>query len=75
MAAKKNIHTTPTDKGWQNRREDAGRATSTHKTKAEAQAAGRASAKKDGVEHIIHKKDGTISERNSYGNDPHPPQG
>jgi hypothetical protein len=42
---------------------------------AEAQAAGRAAAKKDGVEHLIHKKDGTIGDRNSYGNDPHPPKG
>ena len=33
-----------------------------------SQAAGRAAAKKDGVEHLIHKKDGTIGERNSYGN-------
>jgi len=43
--------------------------------KAEAQAAGRAAAMKDGVEHLIHKKDGTIGNRNSYGNDPHPPKG
>lgn len=48
---------------------------STHETKAEAQAAGRQAAKKDGVEHLIHKKDGSIGERNSYGNDPHPPKG
>lgn len=32
-------------------------------------------AKNDGVEHLIHNKDGTISERNSYGNDPYPPKG
>ena len=35
----------------------------------------RAAAKKDGVEHLIHKKDGTIGGRNSYGNDSHPPKG
>ena len=56
-------------------REGGDRASSTHDTKAEAQAAGRAAAKKDGVEHLIHKKDGTIGERNSYGNDPQPPKG
>ncbi|MBA3800746.1 MAG: DUF2188 domain-containing protein [Geodermatophilaceae bacterium] len=44
-------------------------------TKAEAQAAGRTAAKKDGVEHLIHKKDGTIGDRNSYGHDPHPTEG
>lgn len=75
MADKKNIHTVATDDGWANRRDGAQRASSTHDTKAEAQAAGRDAAKKDGVEHLIHKKDGTIGEKNSYGNDPHPPKG
>jgi hypothetical protein len=75
MADKKNIHTVPTEDGWANRREGGKRASSTHDTKAEAQAAGRAAAQKDGVEHLIHKKDGTIGDRNSYGNDPHPPKG
>lgn len=74
MADKKNMHTVPTDEGWANRREGAERASSLHATKAEAQAAGREMAKKDGVEHLIHKKDGTIGERNSYGNDPYPPE-
>lgn len=75
MADKKNIHTVPTEDGWANRREGGQRASSTHDTKSDAQAAGRAAAKKDGVEHLVHKKDGSIGERNSYGNDPHPPKG
>ncbi|WP_346008628.1 DUF2188 domain-containing protein [Janibacter terrae] len=75
MAKKKNIHTVPAGGGWANLREGAQRASSTHATKAEAQAAGRAAAKKDAVEHLVHKKDGTIGERNSYGNDPNPPKG
>ncbi|MGI8702692.1 MAG: DUF2188 domain-containing protein [Nocardioidaceae bacterium] len=75
MAEKKNVHTVPTNDGWANRREGGKSASSTHDTKAEAQAAGRAAAKKDGVEHLIHKKDGTIGDRNSYGADPHPPKG
>jgi len=75
MADKKNIHTAPTDDGWANRREGAKRSPSTHDTKAAAQAAGRVAAKKDRVEHLVHKKDGAIGERNSYGNDPHPPAG
>lgn len=75
MAEKKSIHTVPTEDGWANRRAGGERASSTHSTKAEAQAAGRAAAKKDGVEHLIHNKDGKISGRNSYGNDPHPPKG
>lgn len=75
MTDKKNIHTVPTEDGWANRRAGGARASSLHTTKAEAQAAGKAVAKSDGVEHLIHKKDGTIGERNSYGNDPHPPTG
>jgi len=38
--------------------------------KDEAVAAGRGRAKQDTTEHLIHNQDGTISERNSYGNDP-----
>ena len=75
MTEKRNIHTVPTENGWANRREGGQRASSTHETKAAAQADGRAAAKKDSVEHLVHKKDGTIGERNSYGNDPHPPKG
>jgi hypothetical protein len=43
---------------------------STHDTRQEARRAGRQLAKKRKVEHIIRKKDGTIGQRNSYGNDP-----
>jgi len=75
MAAKKNIHTVPTDTGWANRREGEERPFSTHATKAEARPVGRVQALKDGVEHLIHNKDGQIGERNSYGNDPSPPKG
>lgn len=75
MSNKKSIHTVPTEDGWANRRAGGVRASSLHPTKAEAQAADRTAAKSDGVEPHIHKKDGTIGERDSYGNDPHPPVG
>lgn len=75
MTEKKNVHTVPTADGWANKREGGSRASNTHTTKAEAQAAGRAAAQKDGVEHLVHRKDGTIGERNTYGKDPHPPKG
>jgi len=39
-------------------------------TKDDAVAAGRAEAQTRKTEHVIHNQDGTISERNSYGNDP-----
>jgi hypothetical protein len=44
-------------------------------TKAEAEDAGRKTAKREETEHLIHKGDGEISERSSYGNDPFPPAG
>jgi hypothetical protein len=47
----------------------------TFDTKREAQQAGRDTARRDHVEHIIHNKDGQFGERNSYGNDPFPPTG
>jgi hypothetical protein len=75
MPDKAAIHTTPKDGKWTNIREGASRGSKSFDTKAEAQAAGRVAARRDKVEHIIHKKDGTIGERNSYGSDPHPPKG
>ena len=53
-----------------NRPQGNDRASSTHRTKAEAEKAGRDMAKDRKVEHVIKKLDGTIGERNSYGNDP-----
>ncbi|MYG61807.1 MAG: DUF2188 domain-containing protein, partial [Acidimicrobiales bacterium] len=35
----------------------------------------RDTARRERTEHSIHRKDGQIGERNSYGNDPHPPTG
>lgn len=41
-----------------------------YKTKKEAVLAGRDEARARKVEHLIHRIDGKIQERNSYGNDP-----
>jgi hypothetical protein len=49
-------------------------ASNTASTKAEAQSTGRDMAQRGGAEHIIKKMDGTIGEKNSYGNDPNPPR-
>ncbi len=51
---------------WKNRPQGNERATSTHDTKASAQAAGRDMAIDRGVEHVIKKMDGTIGERHTY---------
>lgn len=64
------VHTTTKHggSGWVNQVD--GRVTSTHRTKENAEKAGREQARHRETEHVVHKRDGTIGERNSYGNDP-----
>jgi hypothetical protein len=69
------VHTVPHNDGWANKVEGKSRVSNTSPTKAAAQAKGREMAKKAKVEHHIHKKDGTIGNRNSYGTDPHRSRG
>jgi hypothetical protein len=75
MARKPPVHTVPHGDGWANRREGSDRVSRTFDTKTQAQDAGRDTARREHTEHVIHRKDGTIGEKNSYGNDPHPPPG
>lgn len=75
MAGKKPFHTVPHGDGWANRREGAARVSKTYDNKAEAQSAGRDTARREKTEHFIHNRDGQIAQRNSYGNDPNPPKG
>lgn len=70
MARNKPIETYYEDGQWKNRPQGNQRASNTAPTKAEAQDKGRDMAKDRGVEHVVKKKDGTIGEKNSYGNDP-----
>ncbi len=70
------IHVVPRgNRRWAVEREGAGHPASMHATQAEATKAGRALAKRDRTEFIVHRKDGQIRARDSYGNDPFPPQG
>lgn len=69
MAKRNEVHTVPTDKGWANKL-PGGKELSGHRKKDTAQAAGRKQAIQRKAEHVVHKKDGTIGEKNSYGNDP-----
>jgi hypothetical protein len=64
------VHTVPASGSWENKRAGEDTAFSRHDTKQEAVDAGRAQAMSDQTEHIIHREDGTIGERNSYGSDP-----
>lgn len=72
MASKKSVHTVPSGNGWANKQ--GGNEVSRHNTKANAEIAGRQKAKQSHTEHVIHNKNGQISEKNSYGNDPCPPK-
>lgn len=74
MVKKKGVHTVPNadGKGWVNKQ--GGEVISRHRTKENAVDRGRSEAQRGRTEHAIHKRDGTISEKNSYGNDPNPPK-
>ena len=50
------------------------RPSGTHATKPPAVAQGRQLASRSKSELVIHKQDGKIGERRSYGNDPFPPR-
>jgi uncharacterized protein DUF2188 len=64
------IHTVYRDGQWVNEMEGGESIGGVHATKEEAVLVGRARAHQDQAEHVIHNEDGTISGRNSYGNDP-----
>jgi hypothetical protein len=74
MADKKDIHVVPHDDGWATRREGAGRAGVVTETQQAAIERAREQARRDKVEVVIHRKDGTIRDSDSYGNDPYPPK-
>lgn len=68
------VHTVPSPigSGWWNKVDE--KVLSRHRIKEAAVAAGREIAKRLEVEHSIHRSDGAITEKNSYGNDPNPPK-
>lgn len=67
---KGDIETYYEDGQWKNKVQGSSRAANVHDTKAPAEAKGREMAQARKVEHHIKKQDGTVGERNSYGNDP-----
>lgn len=75
MNEKKDYHVTPhPDGGWQVKKEGADRASSRHETQEGAIDQAREQARRDGVEVVIHRPDGTIRDKDSYGPDPNPPK-
>jgi len=72
--SKKNIHIVPRGNEWSVIREGNDRASSIHPTQADAQNAAIPTAKRDGLEIIIHRPNGQIRDSDSYGGDPFPPR-
>ena len=65
----------PHAKGWQVKKDGNDKASSVHRTQAEAIEKGRAQAKANKEEFAIHNRQNKIREKDSYGNDPNPPKG
>lgn len=70
----KNQHVVPYEGKWAVRGEGNERSTSIHDTQAEAIDAAREIAKNQRSELVIHRADGRIRNRDSYGSDPLPPR-
>ena len=74
--AGKNIHTVykKERKMWETKVEGQDKPIKSAHTKQRAMENSVREAKRAGVEHVIHNRDGRISDKDSYGNDPHPPK-
>ena len=79
-------HSRPVEKRWQPRvvphngkwavrGEGNSRVTRTYETQRQAQSAARSIAKREKSEVVIHRPNGQIRDKDSYGNDPFPPRG
>lgn len=71
----KNQHVVPHGNAWAVRGENNRRVTSIHPTQAGAENAARTIAVNQHSEVVIHRPNGEIRDKNSYGNDPYPPKG
>jgi len=75
MSRRKNQHVVPNGPGWAVRGANNRKNTAVTKIRSEAIRIGKRIAKNQKSELYIHKRDGIIEERFSYGNDPYPPKG
>jgi hypothetical protein len=71
----KNQHVVPHEKGWAVKGAGNKKATSIHNTQEEARKAAREIAINQQSEVVIHRPNGKIRAKDSYGNDPFPPRG
>lgn len=71
----KKVFVSPAGDKWKVQSVGTRKAAGLFNRKSEARARGIEIAKKQKAELYVQKQDGTIHERNSYGNDPYPPKG
>ncbi len=67
---KKNVHVVPDSGRWAVKVEGSGQPSSTHPTQAAATEAGRRIAHQNQGELVIHRPNGQIRDKDSFGNDP-----
>jgi hypothetical protein len=72
---KRNQHVVPTEGGWAVKGAGSARATRVFSTQHAAIEAGRRIAKNQKSELLIHRRNGRIREKHSYGRDRHLPTG
>jgi hypothetical protein len=68
--AKGDIHVVPSEEGWRVEVAADGRARSVHRTQREAREAAREIARRNERKLFVHRRDGQIRERSTYGRDP-----
>lgn len=72
--AKQNVHVVPSGAKWVVKPEGGSQPISTHRTQQAAAEAGRRIAQQNQSELVIHRPNGQIRDKDSYGNDPVPPR-
>lgn len=74
---KRSNHVVPSNEkgGWAVKKSGSTKASKSFDRKEDAVKYGRELSRKEKTELYIHKRDGRIQDRNSYGKDPFPPKG
>jgi len=74
MQKNKNQHVLPHGNKWAVKGEGNSRNTKLSEKKSDAVDRAREIARNKKAELVVHNRDGKISDKDSYGNDPHPPK-
>jgi uncharacterized protein YdaT len=74
MSKKRDYHVVPHGDHWAVQREGGKRSSSVHNTQRDAIDSGRSLARQAKTEIVIHRRDGSIRDSDSYGRDPYPPK-